>query len=128
MFSDQLMPLYDLINPIQKKMIGRPLLIFIQACRGRFNMQYVDQYTESDSVQQFHPMKDTFIFYSTPCGSLSFRPLEPDQPSNFIRILAEHLVTFGSSEDMQSIACRVVEEVSRLPPVEVVHNHIRHTP
>jgi len=38
LFSDKnLVALYDLIKPVQQKMVDRPFLIFVQACRGTFN-------------------------------------------------------------------------------------------
>ena len=71
MFSDgHLMSLYELIYPVQKQMVNRPLLVALQACRGHFNEQHADNYqfhniSFADAPQLYHTMKDTFFFYSS---------------------------------------------------------------
>ena len=78
--------LYDIIYPIQAKLVGRPFVVFTQACRSQFNEHLAD---ENMPNIRCHTMKDTYFMYSSPLGNRSWRPLSRDEPSIFIKILAD---------------------------------------
>ena len=124
LFSDgQVMSLYELIQPIQRQMFKKPVLIFVQACRARFNEAFADNIAFSDHEKKMHIIRDSYFMYSSPVGNRAFRPTSKYKPSFFINILAENLKRFGKSEDMESIGRRVVTQMADLQPVDVIENN-----
>ena len=96
LFSDRhLVALYELIKPVQKKMVNRPFLIFVQACRGDF----FENLTDDGEVeyQRYHMMRDTFIFYASTQGNFAVRPGD----------------RIGRTEELTSISALVVQEMSK---------------
>ena len=88
-FSDgQEMLLYELIQPLQRMMQERPMVIFIQACRGKFNEAFADEIAMFDGPgMKYHLLRDCFFLYSSPVGNRSWRPkssqhgvIEPSTP------------------------------------------------
>jgi len=64
LFSDgNFIKLPELLYPIQTKMVGRPVLVFLQMCRGSFNEYLSDNVT--NDRQKWHTLRDTFIFYAS---------------------------------------------------------------
>jgi len=100
-------------------MSGKPLLIFVQACRGRFNEVLADDYVQADSPEEpkYHTIRDTFFFFSSPPGNRAFRPRD-HRPSFFLEILANKMNQFGPVEDMEEIARRVIETMTNSDPVD----------
>ena len=108
-FSDgEMIPLYELIRPIQQKMDNRPILVFVQCCRGKFNEAYADEMCRSDAHKLVHIMRDTYFIYSSPAGNRAWRPKTSTQPSFFIDILAKNLKSFGQMEDLESVSRRTI--------------------
>jgi len=122
--------LFDLIDPVQAYMVNRPFLIFIQTCD-----RDCDGHCRYATVPIANPrsdkMRDTFLFYASTDGNVALFPHAPTDkpsddcedcvngccnyhtpPSHFLAILAEKLTEFGQTEELNSIAALVVQEMA----------------
>ena len=105
-----------MIQPVQLKMDGKPLLVFVQTCRGRFNEQPVpDSPGEFRQSNRRHSMSDTFFFFSSSHGHRSWRSPEAGTPTVFIDSLARKLGKHGmNGATLHSISHEVITEVGNI--------------
>jgi len=93
-----------LLYPIQQAMVAKPVVAFLQICRGFFNEHLSDNIDVARSVDAYHTLRDTFLFFAAPQGNRAWRPLDSTEPSIFIKFLSKALKRFGNTEEIDSIA------------------------
>ena len=99
---------------------NRPKLCFVNACRGSQNefMQIDTDEIASDMVRQrMNSARDRAIFWSTPLGTKSYRPL--GQLSFFIEHLCDIFDKFGRSQTLDDLVKRVNRQMSDEPAISI---------
>jgi len=116
-FSDnQFITLSELIAPVLEcaSLVGRPKLLFIQACRGTFcndqGMTPDNPVFCHNTNRVYHSTRDKFIFYSSSPGNFSW--CHPNRGSLFIDHLARALNVYGRTIDLAALANRVCEAMT----------------
>ena len=102
------------------KLENRPKICFINACRGSQNefMQVDADEIASDMVRErLHSARDRAIFWSTPPGNKSYRPI--GHLSFFIEHLCDIFDRFGRQETLDDLVKRVNRQMSDEPPINL---------